>query len=74
MIDDIDIDKIMVSNETSFGKKSFKYFVLYKDDEKFNPLCIMLPKRSRYTKSFIEPKYVSFLIKDNKWLEKYNKI
>ena len=30
-IKNIDINKIVVSNEVSFGKKGFKYFVSYKD-------------------------------------------
>ena len=30
----IDIDKIVVSNEVSFGEKGFKYFIGYKDAKK----------------------------------------
>ena len=32
----IDIDKIVVSNKVSFGKKGFKYFIGYKDGKKFD--------------------------------------
>ena len=39
----VDIDKIITSNKVSFGKKSFKYFIGYKDDEKIEALCIRLP-------------------------------
>ena len=34
----------------------------------------MLQKTSGYTKSFNETKYISFLIRDDELLEKYNKI
>ena len=30
-IENIDINKIVVSNKVSFGKKGFKYFIGYKD-------------------------------------------
>ena len=39
----IDINKIVVSNKVSFGKKRFKYLIGYKD-AKSRPLCIFLPK------------------------------
>ena len=54
-------------------KKSFKYYFGYKCNEKVKPLCIMLPKISGYRKSFNETRYISFLIKDDESLGKYNK-
>ena len=33
-INNIDINKIVVSNKVSFGKKDFKYFIGYKDAKK----------------------------------------
>ena len=30
-IKNVDIDKVVVSNKVSFGKKEFKYFIGYKD-------------------------------------------
>ena len=38
------------------------------------PLCIFLPKMGAYRKDFDETKHMSFLIKDDELLEKYNKI
>ena len=32
-INDVDINKIMVFNKVSFGKKGFKYLIGYKDDD-----------------------------------------
>ena len=52
--------------------KKTKYFIGYKDT--LITLHIMLPKISRYRKSFDETKYMSFLIKDDKLLEKNYKI
>ena len=70
----MDINKIVVSNKASLGTKGFKYFIGYKDTKKIIPLYIFLPKMSAYRKDFSETKYVSFLIKDNKLLGKYNEI
>ena len=32
LIDNVDIDKTLISNNVSFGKKSCKYFIEYKDN------------------------------------------
>ena len=42
--------------------------------KKIIPLCIFLPKMSAYRKDIDETKYISFLIKDEEWLKKYNEI
>ena len=74
MIDNLDINKIVVSNKIFFGKKDFKYFIGYKDAKKVRPLSIFLPKLSTYRRDFDKIKCMSFLIKDEKLLEKYNGI
>ena len=51
-------------------KKGFKYFIGYKDAGKNRPLCIFFPKMSAYRRDFDETKYIPFLIKDDKLLEK----
>ena len=56
----IEINKIVVSNRFSFGKKRFKYIISYKDSKKVKPLCIFLPKISAYRKDFDETKYIPF--------------
>ena len=73
-IKNVDVNKIVLSNKVSFGKKRFKYVTGYKDAKKTKPLCIFLPKMSAYRKNFNETKYMSFSIKDDKLLEKYNEI
>ena len=56
----------------SFGKKGFKYFIGYKDDQNIMLLCILLTEMSGYVKSFDESKCMFFLIKDEEFLEKHN--
>ena len=36
LIDDVDIDKTLISNKIYFGKKDFKCFLGYKDNEKLS--------------------------------------
>ena len=73
---DVDIEKILVSNNISFGEKNYKYFIgdLH-NDHKVKPLHIMLPKTSAYVKSYDgQTKWMYFLIEDDDLLEKYNTI
>ena len=44
LINNIDNNKIVVSNKVSFTKKSFKFFIGYKDGKKIRPLSIWFPK------------------------------
>ena len=70
-IKNIDITKIVVSNKVSFIKRGFEYLTGYKDAKKIK--CFLL-KMSVYRRNFDETKYMSFLIKDDELLEKYNEI
>ena len=65
---------MLVSNKVSFSKKGFKYFIGYKYIKKVRSLRVILPKISAYRRDFDETKYMSFLIKNGKLLETYNKI
>ena len=49
-INDVDSVKIVISGIVQFGEKGFKYFIGYKDDDKINLLCIIVPKVSEYVK------------------------
>ena len=52
-IDDIDVNKILVSKKESYGtKNSFKYFIGYNDNDVIRPLCIRLPQMTDYAKKF----------------------
>ena len=68
-ITNIDINKILVFNKVSFGKKGFKFFLGYKDAKKIRPLCIFFQKISSIWRDFDETNYMSFLIKDDELLE-----
>ena len=50
----------MICNKVTFDRKDLKYFIGYKDDDKTNPFCTMLPKMSGYAKSFDKFKYDVF--------------
>ena len=50
---DIDIEKVLVSNNNSFGEKICKYFIGYMYiDNKSKPLHIMLTKTSTFVKGY----------------------
>ena len=54
---------------------SFKYFIGYKEDKTVKPLCIILPQMTGYIKYFENGgKNMSFVIKDDDVLDKYNEI
>ena len=57
----IDIGKILMSNQVPFGKIEFKYFIGYKHAIKNKPLCVFLSKMTAYKREFDETKiYVFF--------------
>ena len=59
LIDNIGVNKIVVSNKISLGKDDLKYFIGYKDARKIRPLCIFLPKMSAYRRNFDKTKCIS---------------
>ena len=74
MIGNVNLHKLKVPNKVPFCKKDFKYFIGHKDDRKARPLCAMLSKMSAYIRDFEGTKRMAFLIKDDKFLEKYSNI
>ena len=56
------------------AKKKHKYFIGHRDDYKIRALYILFPKMRECEKNFARDLHMSFLIDDNKLLEKYNKI
>ena len=72
-IDDIDVNKILVSKEEPYGtKSSFKYFIGYNDNDVIRPLCI--PQMTGYIRKFEGNTTISFKISDKQLLKKYNQI
>ena len=73
---DADIEKVYISNQISFSKKSYKYFIGYFYYHHIvRPLHIMLRKPSANVKSYDgQIIWMYFLIEDDDLLEKYNTI
>ena len=74
-LNDIDVNKILVSKKGSYStKNSLKYFIGYNDGDFIRLLCIILPQMIGYVKHFDSNKTMYFKVIDNKLLKKYNKI
>ena len=53
-LNDIDVNKILVSKKESYGtKSSSKYFIGYKDGDIIRPLCVILPQMIGFVKHFV---------------------
>ena len=73
-LNDIDVNKILVSKKESYGtKNSLKYFIGYNDGDVIRPLCILLPQMIGYVKHFDSNKTMSFKVSDNKITKRYGK-
>ena len=73
-IEDIDINKILVSKKESYGTKNLlKYFIGYNDDDVIRPICIKLLQMIGYIKCLDSNKAMSFKVINNKLLKKYKK-
>ena len=64
-IDDIVVNKILVSKKEPFGSKNFsKYFMEYSDDDVIRRLCIKLQQMIGYVRSFESNLIMCFKIRD----------
>ena len=76
-IDDLDVNKILVSKEEPYRtKNSFKCFIGYNDNDVIRPLCIQLSKMTGYVRTFESNITMSFKINNNQLLKstiKYGK-
>ena len=73
--DDIDVNKILVSEKESYSKNnSLKYFIGYNDNDVIRPLCLKLPQMTGYAKKFNENTTMSFKANNKQLLKNYNKI
>ena len=74
-IDNIDANKILVSNEESQGTKNlFKYFIGYNDNDFIRSLCIKFPQITVYVRKCEGNTTISFKISDKLLLKTYNQI
>ena len=71
----VNVDQIVISDKFKHSDEGFKYFIGYQEGEIVKPLCIILPQMSGYIKYFQNGgKNMSFMVKDDNVLDKYNKI
>ena len=71
----VNVDQIVVSDKFKHNNEGFKYFIGYQEGEIVKPLCIILPQMSGYIKYFENGgNNMSFMVKDDQVLNKYNKI
>ena len=65
----VSVDQIVISDD------GFNYFIGYQEGEIVKPLCIILPQTGEYIKYFEDgDKNMSFMVKNDNVLDKYNKI
>ena len=67
----IDINKIAASNNFTFVKQDFKYFIGYKDNKEVRNLCIFIPDMSIYKRYSDKTKCMYFMIKDETISDKH---
>ena len=73
-IDDIDVNKILVSKKEPYGKNnSLIYFIGYNDNDVIRPLCLRLSQMTGYIKKFMENIIKCLRVKDEQLLKNYNK-
>ena len=76
-INDIDVNKILVSKKEKYGKyNSFKYFIGYNDNDVIKPLYLELSQMTSYINKFNENKNkntitMSLKVKDKKVLKNW---
>ena len=71
----VKVDQIVISDKFKHSNKGFNYFIGYQEGEIVKQLCIILLQMSGYIKYFENGgKNMSFIIKDNNVLDKYNRI
>ena len=71
----VNTEHIVTSDKFKHSDEGFKYFIGYQEDEIVKPLCIILPQMTGYIKYFENGgKNMSFVIKDDDVLDKYNEI
>ena len=66
-IDDIDVNKILVSKKETYAKNnSLVYFIGYNDNDVIGPLCLKLSQMTGYINKFKENIAISLRVKDKK--------
>ena len=70
-IDDIDVNKILVSKKERYGKNnSLIYFIGYNDNDAIRPLCLRFPQMTGYAKNFNKNVTMSFRVNNKQLLKR----
>ena len=68
-IDDVDVNKILVSKKEPCGTKNvLKHFIGYNDNDVIRPLYLRLPQMTSYAKKFNENITMSFRVNNKQLL------
>ena len=70
----VEISKIVVSDETKHDDECIKFFFGYKNSETVKPLCIILPQMSGFIKYFKTTKTTCLFLLIMMHILKYSKI
>ena len=74
-IDDINVNKILVSKKEPYGKNnSLIYFIGYNDNDVIRPLCLKLSKMTSYINENKNTIIMSLRVNDEQLFKKYSKI
>ena len=74
-IEDIDINKILISKTESYNKNNMRKYIIGHSDNTIIPLQLFLPKMTGYLNIFEDgTRKMSFLTDNNEFLERYTKI
>ena len=74
-LDSVNLDQMVISGKFKHSDGVFKYFVGYKEGEIVKLVCIILLQMSGYIKYFESGgKNMSFMVKNDMCLDKYNEI
>ena len=74
-IDNIDVNKILVSKKEPYGtKNALNYFIGYNDNDVIRSLCLRLPQMTGYFKKFNENATMSFRVNNKQLIKSYNKV
>ena len=74
-IEDVDVNKILVSKKEPYSSKNaLKYFIGYNDNDVLRPFCLRLPQVTGYTKKTNENATMSSTAKNKHLLKYYSKI
>ena len=71
----VNTEHIVTSDKFKHSDDGFKYFIGQREGEVVKPLCIMFPQTNGHIKQFENgSKNMSFVLKDDSVLDKYNEI